>query len=64
MRLALDLAASLQIALHAIHANKARGALTTLGIIIGIVAVILTMTAVNGLQNTFRQSFSSPRWAA
>ena len=40
-------------------ANKARGALTTLGIIIGIVAVVTTMTAVNGLQNRFRESFSA-----
>ncbi len=58
-RLALDLGESLQIALRALQANKARGALTTLGIIIGIVAVILTMTAANGLQTTFRQSFSA-----
>jgi len=59
MRLAVDLGESLQIAMSAIRANKGRGALTTLGIIIGIVAVILTMTAANGLQNTFRQSFSA-----
>ena len=50
---------SLQIAISALRANKARGALTTLGIIIGIVAVVLTMTAANGLQNKFRESFSS-----
>lgn len=59
MRLALDLNESLRIAFGALRANKARGALTTLGIIIGIVAVVLTMTAANGLQNTFRQSFSA-----
>src|SRR5580765_8086478 len=50
---------SLHIALRALLANKARGALTTLGIVIGIVAVVTTMTAVNGLQNRFRESFSS-----
>ena len=50
---------SLSIAIGALRANKARGALTTLGIIIGIVAVVLTMTAANGLQNKFRESFSS-----
>src|SRR5207244_2157898 len=33
--------------------------LTTLGIIIGIVAVVTTMTAVHGLQNRFRESFSA-----
>jgi putative ABC transport system permease protein len=59
MKLLLDAGESFRIAVEAIHANKARGALTTLGIIIGIVAVITTMTAANGLQNTFRQSFSS-----
>jgi len=50
---------SLRIALAALAANKARGALTTLGIVIGIVAVTTTMTAVNGLQNRFRESFSA-----
>ncbi|MEO5617197.1 MAG: ABC transporter permease [Candidatus Eisenbacteria bacterium] len=55
----LMLGESLSIALRALAANKARGALTTLGIIIGIVAVVTTMTAVNGLQNRFRESFSA-----
>ncbi len=55
----LVLRESFHIALRALLANKARGALTTLGIVIGIVAVVTTMTAVNGLQNRFRQSFSS-----
>lgn len=59
MRLFLDLGESFRIALSAIRANKARGALTTLGIIIGIVAVILTLTAAHGLQSTFRSSFSA-----
>jgi putative ABC transport system permease protein len=53
------LAESLQIAFRALAANKVRGVLTTLGIIIGIVAVVTTMTAVNGLQNRFRESFSA-----
>jgi putative ABC transport system permease protein len=59
MRLLIDLGESLRIAFSAIRASKARGALTTLGIIIGIVAVILTMTAANGLNNRFRRSFSA-----
>src|SRR5881628_1427274 len=59
MTLALSVVESLKIALRAIRANKARGSLTTLGIIIGIVAVVLTMTAANGLQNKFRESFAS-----
>jgi len=54
-----NLGESFHIALGAIRANKARGALTTLGIIIGIVAVVVTMTAANGLSNRFRESFSA-----
>ncbi len=49
---------SLRIALAALRANKARGVLTTLGIIIGIVAVVTTMTAANGLANNFKESVS------
>jgi putative ABC transport system permease protein len=59
MKAGLGLGESFRIALRAIRANKARGILTTLGIVIGIVAVVLTMTAANGLQNKFRESFSS-----
>src|SRR5262245_40013037 len=58
-RLALDLRESLSIAVGALRANTVRGGLTTLGIIIGIVAVVTTMTAANGLQNKFRESFSA-----
>ena len=49
---------SLRIALAAIRANPARGILTTLGIVIGILAVSTTMTAANGLANAFRESAS------
>ena len=56
MKLILDTIEALKIAWHAITANKARGALTTLGIIIGIVAVTTTMTAFNGMQSSFRQA--------
>lgn len=48
-----------RIAVQAILANKARGILTTLGIIIGIVAVVTTMTAANGLRNSFQESISA-----
>ncbi len=47
-----------RIAIAAIRASAARGVLTTLGIIIGIVAVVTTMTAANGLANAFRESAS------
>lgn len=59
MRLPATLGESLHIAIAAIRARKGRGALTTLGIIIGIVAVVLTMAAAQGLQNRFRESFSA-----
>jgi len=48
-----------RIALAAIKANKARGILTTLGIVIGIMAVATTMTAANGLANNFKESISA-----
>src|SRR5512143_2700915 len=59
MRVTIELGTSLRIAFEAIRANKVRGALTTLGIIIGIVAVVLTMTAANGLRDRFRETFSA-----
>ena len=49
---------AMRIALSALRANTARGVLTTLGIIIGILAVVTTMTAANGLSNSFRESAS------
>ena len=59
MRIGPEIVESFHIARSAIVANKGRGTLTALGIIIGIVAVITTMTASNGLENNFRQTFSS-----
>jgi len=59
MRLLFELWESTKIALAALKANKARGILTTLGIIIGILAVVTTMTAANGLKNSFKESISS-----
>jgi putative ABC transport system permease protein len=50
---------SFKMALATIKANKTRGILTTLGIIIGIVAVATTMTVANGLGNNFKESISS-----
>jgi putative ABC transport system permease protein len=58
-RLAIDLGEAFRIAGGAVRANLARGVLTALGIIIGIVAVVTTMTAANGLYNRFRESFSA-----
>lgn len=50
---------ALKIAFSAIRANKSRGILTTLGIIIGILAVVTTMTVANGLGNNFKESISA-----
>jgi putative ABC transport system permease protein len=58
MRIVRESAESVRIACGALLANKARGVLTTLGIIIGIVAVVTTMTAANGLANNFKESVS------
>jgi putative ABC transport system permease protein len=59
MKIGLEISESFNIARSAIVANKGRGTLTALGIVIGVVAVITTMTAANGLKNTFQESFSS-----
>ena len=59
MKLLVDANESLRIAIGAVTANKARGALTTLGIIIGIVAVTMTLAASNGMQQSFRQAAGS-----
>ena len=59
MKTIYELKESLRISFQALKANKARGLLTTLGIIIGIVAVVTTMTAANGLENNFRESISA-----
>ena len=59
MKVLFDIVEAFKIAMSAIVANKARGVLTTLGIIIGIVAVTTTMTAFNGMQSAFMQSASA-----
>jgi putative ABC transport system permease protein len=48
----------LGISLEALRANKMRSALTTLGIVIGIVTVTLMGTAIDGLNRAFLQSVS------
>ncbi len=59
MKSLLDQVEVLRMAGSAIKANKSRAILTTLGIIIGIMAVVTTMTAANGLANNFRESISA-----
>lgn len=50
---------ALLMALAAIKSNMTRGILTALGIVIGIVAVVTTMTVANGLENNFKESISA-----
>ena len=59
MRSLLMASEALRIAVGAILANKVRGLLTALGIIIGIVAVTTTMTAFNGMRAAFQQGIAS-----
>ena len=59
MRLIYEKIESFKMALSAIKENKTRGILTALGIIIGILAVITTMTVANGLGNNFKESISA-----
>lgn len=54
-----ELREGLSISFAAIRANKLRAALTTLGIVIGIVTVTLMGTAIEGLNRSFMQSISS-----
>ena len=59
MNLFTELREGLSISWSAIRANKLRSALTTLGIVIGIVTVTLMGTAIQGLNSSFVQSVSS-----
>ena len=58
MNFLFELREGLWISWDAIRANKMRSALTTLGIIIGIVTVTLMGTAIDGLNQSFLKSIS------
>lgn len=58
MRFADEFREAFAIAAAALRANKMRSALTTLGIIIGIVTVTLMATAIDGLNRAFRRSIA------
>ena len=47
------------IAFRAIRANKIRSVLTTLGIVIGVAAVVLMSTSIKAIDNSFQQGVSS-----
>src|SRR5215204_3883911 len=57
-RLYYEFFESVRIAFTQIRANKLRSALTALGVIIGIVAVTLMGTAINGIDVGVDRSFS------
>ncbi len=59
MKLIAELLEGLWIALDAIRANKLRSALTTLGIVVGIVTVSLMAAAIDGLNTAFLKSISA-----
>ena len=59
MNFLTELREGTSISWSAIRANKLRSALTTLGIVIGIVTVTLMGTAIQGLNSSFMTSVSS-----
>src|SRR5438045_144006 len=59
MKFSAELNEGLKISWAALRANKMRSALTTLGIVIGIVTVTLMGTAIQGLNRAFLKSISS-----
>ena len=59
MNLAREFNEGIRISVSAIFANKLRSALTTLGIVIGIVTVSLMAMAIDGLRRSFIRSISA-----
>jgi len=57
-RILYELTESVRIAMAQIRANKMRSALTALGVVIGIVAVTLMGTAINGIDIGFDRSLA------
>jgi putative ABC transport system permease protein len=59
MRLTNEILEGLRISGAAVLANKLRSALTTLGIVIGIVTVTLMNTAIEGINRAFKENISA-----
>ncbi len=57
--LLFEIKESMLIALRAIRANKFRAALTMLGIVIGITAVVTMSMAIKGIDNSFQKGISA-----
>ena len=58
MTLAAEFREAARIAWAALQANRMRSALTTLGIVIGVVTVTLMGTAITGINTAFRKSIA------
>ncbi len=58
-RLLIELRESMFAAFRALHANMLRSILTTVGIVVGVTAVIAIVSLIQGLDRTFAQSVSS-----
>lgn len=54
-----ELKEGLLISLRAIRVNKIRSVLTTLGIVIGVAAVVLMSTAIKGIDKSFQEGLAS-----
>jgi putative ABC transport system permease protein len=59
LRFLLEIKEGIIISLNAIKANKMRSLLATLGIVIGIVAVTILQTAIEGINNAFENSIAA-----
>ena len=59
LNLFVEIKESIIIAFNAITAHKMRSILATLGIVIGITAVTLMQTAIEGINRAFESSISS-----
>jgi putative ABC transport system permease protein len=58
-RLLIELRESVLAAIRALQANLLRSILTTIGIVVGVTAVIAIVSLIQGLDKTFTQSISS-----
>ncbi|HEX7858839.1 MAG TPA: ABC transporter permease [Verrucomicrobiae bacterium] len=59
MRVFSEIYEGLRISLAALRANKMRSALATIGIVIGVVTVTLMNTAINGINEAFKQNIAA-----
>ena len=58
MKITTEIKEGVRISIEAIRGNLMRSGLTTIGIVIGVVTVTLMATAIEGLNNSFRNAIS------